>query len=274
MHRADGFRSRQARADPDPGAASTSAPVTFVTSFFDLHGFRDAPSAYVSSFRLVSRLPPLVVYCGDTECPALRRAAVDRDRAARSPLFVRARLDEVPLWRRRDDAARAVRAMVDAPALSGDERRRSKLLSLARGDAATYADYCLLTHAKLHWLSRAARDDPFGTAGHVVWVDAGLYRYPKHVVGMNPHALGCYRGARARAHRRWRRRVGDGEGEPLPAQAFARGARHRDELQRELAPRRLCAALLGQGRRAAGGGAVFDRAGGPNGDGGGGGGRV
>ena len=67
--------------------------------------------------------------------------------------------------------------------------------TLARGDAATYADYCLLTHAKLHWLSRAARDDPFGTAGHVVWVDAGLYRYPKHVVGMNPHALGCYAAA-------------------------------------------------------------------------------
>ena len=97
---------------------------------------------------------------------------------------------------------------------------------------------------------------------------------PAHVVGMNPHALGCYAAVRAcpstMAPPRGRRKRRASTCSSLRAQ---RGARHRDELQRELAPRRLCAALLAKVDALLAAGS-FRWSRGFDDDGGGGGGRV
>jgi hypothetical protein len=160
--------------------------VTFVTSFHSLHGFRDTDTAYIDSFRLVSRLPNLLVYCGSEECAHLQRAAP-------RPTFVVAALEETPLWRHREGVARVVRRMFDQPQPS----QGSMLLSRGRKDVEAYLQYVLVTHAKIHWLTRAATADPFGSE-QVIWVDAGLFRHHKHVVGFNLFAIGCYATRRAR----------------------------------------------------------------------------
>ena len=194
---------------------------TFVTSFFDLHSFRDTPSAYINSFRLLSRLPNLICYCGTSECAALRAAAEEmtnppptvgiatatigggRGRAGgamngSAPMFVIARLEETPLWRDHYERfTAAVRSMFRKPRLSAAERRRSQLLRKGGRHVETYIQYMLLTHAKVHWLMRAAASNPYGSE-YIVWADAGLYRYQKHVVGANVDALGCYATPRAR----------------------------------------------------------------------------
>lgn len=180
----DGFHTIDVRAEPQKPPDGPA--VTFVTSFHSLHGFRDTDTAYIASFRLVSRFPNLLVYCGSEECAHLQRAAP-------RPTFVVAALEETPLWRHREGVARIVRRMFDQPKLS----QGSMLLSRGRKDVKAYIQWVLVTHAKIHWLTRAATADPFGSE-QVIWVDAGLFRYHKHVVGFNLFAIGCYATRRAR----------------------------------------------------------------------------
>lgn len=196
LERTDGFQTIDVRAEP-PRPPDGPA-VTFVTSFHSLHGFRDTDTAYIDSFRLVSRLPNLLVYCGPEECTHLRRVA---PRAT----FVVAALKEMPLWSHREVVARVVRRMFEQPQLDATLAHArcysrvacSMLLSRGRKDVEAYIQWLLITHAKIHWLARAATANPFGSE-QVIWVDAGLFRYHKHVVGFNPFALGCYATRRAR----------------------------------------------------------------------------